>query len=404
MRILQLCKKFPFPLKDGESLAVTYLSKALNELGCEVTLLAMNTSKHYFDTNHLPDDFNHYQSIYFTELDNRLNPFEAFVNLFSKDSYHITRFVSPAFEKILIQLLSENEYDIIQLESLYLAPYIDIIRQYSKAKIAMRSHNVEFEIWERITYNTKNPLKKWYLKHLVEKLKRFEIAQLNKYDLLLPITERDAKIFRKLGYTNKYVVTPIGIDNREYMANDKSFNSELSMSFIGSLDWIPNLEGVQYFLSKIWGDINRNFPTLKFHIAGRNTPGWLKSINYPNVIFHGEVNSAKDFINEHSLMLVPLQSGSGMRAKILEGMALGKVVITTPIGLEGIYAKHKEHVLIAETKEEFIDCIKFAYNNPQAIKDIANRAQVFVADNYDNLQVAKKVVNAYQTKTLELVG
>jgi len=391
-------------LKDGESLAVTYLSKALNELGCEVTLLAMNTSKHYFDTNHLPDSFNHYQAIYFTELDNRLNAFEAFTNLFSKDSYHIARFVSSAFEKILIQLLSENEYDVIQLESLYLAPYIDTIRKYSKAKIAMRAHNVEFEIWERITYNTKNPIKKWYLKHLVEKLKRFEIAQLEKYDIMLPITERDAKIFRKLGYNNKYVVTPIGIDNREYMANYHSFSQEASISFIGSLDWIPNLEGVQYFLSKMWGDINRKFPSLKFHIAGRNTPEWLKLMNYPNVIFHGEVSSAKDFINEHSLMLVPLQSGSGMRAKILEGMALGKVVITTPIGLEGIFATHKEQVLIAETKEEFIECIQFALNNPQTIKDMGNRAQVFVADNYDNLQVAKKVVNAYQTKTLELVS
>jgi len=391
-------------LKDGESLAVTYLSKALNELGCEVTLLAMNTSKHYFDTNHLPDSFNHYQAIYFTELDNRINAFEAFTNLFSKDSYHIARFVSSAFEKILIQLLSENEYDVIQLESLYLAPYIDTIRKHSKAKIAMRAHNVEFEIWERITFNTKNPVKKWYLKHLVEKLKRFEIAQLGKYDIMLPITERDAKIFRKLGYNNKYVVTPIGIDNREYMADDQSFNQAASISFIGSLDWIPNLEGIQYFLSKMWGDIHRKFPTLKFHIAGRNTPEWLKLMNYPNVIFHGEVASAKDFINEHSLMLVPLQSGSGMRAKILEGMALGKVVISTPIGLEGIYAGHKEHVLIAETKEEFIDCIQFATQNPQAIKDIGNRAQVFVADNYDNLQVAKKVVNAYQSKTLELVS
>ncbi len=391
-------------MKDGESLAVTYLSKALNELGCEVTLLAMNTSKHYFDTNHLPDSFNHYQAIYFTELDNRINVFEAFTNLFSKDSYHIARFVSSAFEKILVQLLSENEYDIIQLESLYLAPYIDTIRKHSKARIAMRAHNVEFEIWERITYNTKNPVKKWYLKHLVEKLRRFEIAQLGKYDIMLPITERDAKIFRKLGYNNKYVVTPIGIDNREYMANDESFKQPLSISFIGSLDWIPNLEGVQYFLSKMWGDIHSKFPTLKFHIAGRNTPERMKLMNYPNVIFHGEVSSAKDFINEHSLMLVPLQSGSGMRAKILEGMALGKVVITTPIGLEGIYASHKEHVLIAETKEDFIECIQYAFNNPQAIKDIGNRAQVFVADNYDNLQVAKKVVNAYQSKTLELVS
>lgn len=404
MRILQLCKKFPFPLKDGESLAVTYLSKALNDLGCEVTLLAMNTSKHYFDTNHLPDNFNHYQAIYFTELDNRINFIDAFINLFSKSSYHISRFISPAFEKVLIQLLADNKFDVIQLESLYLAPYIDTIRKHSNAKIAMRAHNVEFEIWERISFNTSNPIKKWYLNHLVKKLKRYEIDQLGKYDVLLPITERDAKIFRKLGYNNKYTITPIGIDNTEYRPDNSCFNKEMSISFIGSLDWIPNLEGIQYFLTKIWPDLNTKFPNLKFHIAGRNTPDWLKSINYQNVIFHGEVVSAKDFINTHPLMLVPLQAGSGMRAKILEGMALGKVVVTTPVGLEGIYAEHKEQVLIANTKEEFIECINFAYENPHAIKEMGSRAQAYVANNYDNLMVARKVINAYQSKTMELVS
>ena len=98
MRILQLCKKFPFPLKDGESIAVTYLAKAMNELGADVTLLTMNTTKHYFDATQLPDDFNHYDAIYFTELDNRLSFFGAFLNLFSAESYHISRFISKSFD------------------------------------------------------------------------------------------------------------------------------------------------------------------------------------------------------------------------------------------------------------------------------------------------------------------
>ncbi len=259
MRILQLCKKFPFPLKDGESIAVTYLAKALNELGCDVTLLAMNTSKHYFDATKLPDDFNHYESIYYTELDNRISPLAAFLNLFSSKSYHISRFISKPFEKMLIQLLEDNEYDIIQLESLYLASYIPVIRKYSDAKIVMRAHNVEYEIWERIASNTSNPIKKWYLKHLASKLKTFEIENLNQYDLLAPITERDAKIFKSLGYKNKLQVTQIGIDNRDYMADDNSFSKELSMSFIGSLDWLPNIEGLNFFLSVIWKRISSSF-------------------------------------------------------------------------------------------------------------------------------------------------
>lgn len=398
-----MCKKFPYPLKDGESIAVTYLAKAMNELGCDVTLLAMNTSKHYFDTNNLPDSFNHYESIYFTEIDNRINSVSAFLNLFSSDSYHISRFISKSFEKVLIQLLQSREFDIIQLESLYLAPYIDVIRQYSNAKLCMRAHNVEFEIWERIGKNTANPVKKWYLDHLALKLKNFEVSRLKEYDLLAPISERDANIFKELGYKNKMQVIPIGIDNRDYMADDSSFQKELSISFIGSLDWIPNLEGVEYFLSEIWPELSSKYPKLKLHIAGRNTPQKLLDRNIKNVVFEGEVSNAKDFINKHSIMLVPILSGSGMRAKILEGMALGKVVLTTSLGLEGISAQHKEHVLIADTKADYIKCIEFCYANKNELKEIGQRAQVFISHRYDNLQLAKRLIDAYGKPKLEPV-
>jgi len=113
MKILQLCKKFPYPLKDGEAVAVTNLSRALNELGCEITLLCMNTTKHYTDINKLPEDFNHYKEIHSTDLDNSLKPIDAFVNLFSDESYHVSRYVSKPFARKLISLLKENDYDII---------------------------------------------------------------------------------------------------------------------------------------------------------------------------------------------------------------------------------------------------------------------------------------------------
>ena len=126
MKVLQLCKKFPFPLKDGESIAVTHLSKALKEHGCQMTLLAMNTSKHFFDVNHLPDCFDHYESIHTVDIDNSIKVVDAFKNLFSKDSYHIQRFVSDDFRQKLKQILQQEQFDVVQLETLYLAPYIAV--------------------------------------------------------------------------------------------------------------------------------------------------------------------------------------------------------------------------------------------------------------------------------------
>lgn len=395
MKILQLCKKFPYPLKDGESIAVNSMSKSLHELGCEVTLLAMNTTKHYFDVNDLPKNYNHYKNIHTVSIDNRVKPLAAFLNLFSKKSYHIARFESAAFRKQLIQLLQTKEFDLIQLESPYLAPYIPVIRQYSKAKIAMRSHNVEYEIWQRVAQNTRFLPKKWYLNHLVKKLQRYEIEQLKNYDLLVAITQRDLNKLQFLGYNNAAVVAPVGVNSADYPTHFKSFDKALSLGFIGSLDWMPNQEGLRWFLDHVWTVLQELFPKLVFHIAGRNAPTWLQQLQLKNVVFHGEVPDAPLFINQHSIMVVPLFSGSGMRVKIVEGMALGRVVVTTSMGLEGINAHHGQEVLVADTAESFIKAITLCQNDITFARQISVQARNFVLQQYDNQAIALQLVQAY---------
>ena len=396
MKILQLCKKFPYPLKDGESIAITYLARAFAELGNDVTLLAMNTSKHWFDVGDLPGALDHYAELHTVEIDNRIKPADALRNLFSDKSYHIERFVDPGFEQKLIEILRNDWFDVVQLETLYLAPYIPTIRKYSSALVAMRAHNVEHEIWERIAMNG-NWLKQWYLQRITPRLRAFEVAHLNKYDLLIGITERDVAHFRRLGLKKPAIVTPIGLDCRDYLADGASFGRPLSLSFIGSLDWMPNVEGLRWFLNEVWQPLlSKKFPELTLHIAGRNPPGWLRRLALPNVKVHGEVADAAQFINNHSIMIVPLLSGSGMRAKILEGMALGKVVLSTRMGIEGIEARDQKEALLADSPEDFVQAIEWCHTNTEGLLQLGQRAQVFCVKNYDNLEVARKLTAAYR--------
>lgn len=403
MKILQICKKFPYPLKDGESIAVNNLAKALTLQGGELTLLAMNTTKHFYSSKEMPDSLSYYKAIHTVRVDNRIKAKEAFANLFRAESYHIARFVSPAFQRQLIELLRREAFDVVQLETLYLAPYIPVIRKYSKAVIAMRAHNVEHEIWQRITENTRNRPKRWYLTHLTKKLRRYEREQLNNYDLLLPITQKDLNAFRRMGYRKKAVVTPIGVNSADYQPAFDSYGRDLSLSFIGSLDWMPNQEGLIWFLDTVWAPLSRKFPNLKLHVAGRNTPSWIMAKKVPNVVFHGEVASAADFINGHALMVVPLLSGSGMRAKILEGMALGKVIITTSLGLEGIDARDKEQVLIANDAAEFARAFEFCYQQNGQLEGMGRRARRFVERKYDYLEIARKLTETYASLLVEAI-
>lgn len=397
MKILQLCKKFPYPLKDGETIAVSYLSKALSQLGCEITLLCMNTSKHYTEVENIPQDYNHYKAIHFVDVDNAITPLGAISNLFSKESYHVSRFISNEFKSAIINLLEREKFDVIQLETLYLAPYVDLIRNYSDAIITMRAHNVEHEIWERITKNTTFFPKKLYLKYLTRKLRKFELENLNAYDYLVAVTKKDLNTFKDLGYKNGAIASPIGIETKAYQIpltakRQKSF----SLCFIGSLDWRPNIEGLDWFLQEVWPSMNIKFPNLKLHIAGRNTPRNILNLQLDNVIVHGEVENAIDFINQHSALVVPLFSGSGMRVKILEGMALGKVVITTRLGLEGIEARHSEQVLIADDTQSFIESVEQCMNDETFVKKIGDSAKSFVANTYDNIDNAKDLLSTYE--------
>ena len=378
-------------MKDGESIAITFLAKAYQELGHSVTLLAMNTTKHWCNVDALPDDFNHYKEIHTVRIDNRPRPMGALRSLMSGSSYHLDRFKSQEMEEKLVSLLKHTWFDVIQLETLYPALYLPIIRKYSNALVIMRAHNVEHEIWDRMAANGGFSLKNWYLRKIIPPLREFELSMLNRYDAVAGITERDIAYFRSLGLMKPALCVPIGIDCRNYMANAESYSKPLSLAFIGSLDWLPNLEGLEWFLKEVWMPfLHPLHPTLKLHIAGRNTPANLRNHKYPNVVIHGEVEDAKEFILEHSIFVVPLLSGSGMRAKILESMALGRVTVSTSVGLEGIDAQHKEEVIVANTPTDFVSAINYCLELPEEMLAIGQRAQVFSAKNYDNLEVAKK--------------
>lgn len=395
MKVLQLCKKFPYPLKDGESIAVTYMSRAMRDLGCEITLLSMNTVKHYFDTNHLPDSFDHYKDIFYTEIDNRIKPLEAFFHLFKDGSYNINRFVCPAFSKMLIHILQEETFDVIQLETLYLAPYIPIIRRYSKAMVVLRAHNVEHEIWARMAHNTRFGLKRWYLNHLAQKLEVYEKSQLNKVDLLVTMTQRDLQLFREMGFSGEGMVAPIGIDLEDYLQAPPQPQLPETIGFIGSLDWMPNLEGLNWFLEEVWPRIREMHPRARLRIAGRNTPESLTKAKLPGVEILGEVRSAIRFMNEQQILIVPLLSGSGMRVKILEGLLLGKTVITTTVGMEGIDARQGEEILLADTAEDFARGISLCLKDPEFCKRIGRQASTLATEHFDHRKIALRVLQKY---------
>lgn len=395
MNILVLAKKMPYPKKDGESIAIDVLSDGLHSEGAVVDLLAMNTSKHYSDLDTSDLSNNPFHTIDWVEVDNKVTLKGAFLNLFTPDSYHISRFDSKAFEQKLISKLKQQTYDVIQLETVYMCAYLDVIRRNSNAKVVLRAHNIEHEIWERVINNESNPLKKGYLRYLNRKLKRFELSVLNKVDLLLPISERDNNLFEKLGYKGASFVVPIGIKSSSSLDTD-TYKDLISFGFIGSLDWVPNQEGLSWFVEHIWKPFHKLNPGFIFNIAGRNTPDWIKDANWPGTVVHGEVDSAESFTSDNEVMVVPLLSGSGMRAKILEALSLGRNIVTTQVGLEGIEVNDLNAVYVADEPSDFIHHLEQLTKQNGEVKMHGQIAKDYVLNAYDYQKVGASLFNTYK--------
>ena len=401
MKILVLTKKFPYPLKDGESLAIHGLTKSLAELGCSVSLLAMNTTKHFYAATELPEAMQHYREVRTVTVDNTISPLDAAANLVRGTSYHISRFHQADYHEALAGWLRQEDFDIVQLETLYLAPYLPTIRRHSTAQVVMRSHNVEHEIWERCCERIGFAPKRWYLQHLTRQLRDYERSQLNQYDLLLPITGRDKRHFERLGCRSQTFVLPIGLETRCGPPTYASYAERPDLHFIGSLDWLPNLEGLQWFLNDVWPELHRRCPEVKFHIAGRNMPPAIRELRMSNVVIHGEVADSCSFVAQHSISVVPLLSGSGMRAKILEAMSLGRTVITTTIGLEGIKARNRRDLFIADTAEQFVVAVEDCLRRGRRLERIGRSAYATFHRHYDRQVLAQQLLRRYE-QLLEL--
>jgi glycosyltransferase involved in cell wall biosynthesis len=396
MKILQVTNKVPYPVKDGGAIACMNLARGFSLLGHEVTILAMNTVKHHVTLTEIPESVKELAEFKLVNVPARISPVSALLNLmFSRKPYNAVRFISKTFEDELIKVLHENDFDIIQLEGLYVCPYIPVIRENSKAKIIYRAHNIEHEIWSR-TAIMAHGLEKWYLKNLSKRIKKFEVQTLNKYDLLVPITGRDGAILDKLGNKKPRHVSQTGIDSSVLIPNSKNLKHP-TLFHIGSLEWSPNQEGLIWFFDNCWDSIREKYPDLRFYIAGRNAPVWFqRMLNLTNVVFMGEVADAYEFINSKSIMVVPLFSGSGMRIKIIEGMALGKPIVTTAIGTEGISTTSGVNIVVTEDAAGFVQSISDLIENREYFDKISKNAIEYIHENFDNLSSAGALIEFYK--------
>lgn len=395
MNVLLLCNKSPWPPKEGGPIAMYAMIKGMLMAGISVKVLALNTNKYSVDLNDIPEEFKQQTQISFVSIDLSIRPIDAFINLFTHQSYHVKRFISSDITVALTEILKTETFDIIQFESLFLTPYISLIKRFSTARLVLRAHNVEHLIWFRLAEETTLPLNRWYLNHLAKTLLSYELSVMNTLDGIAAITNDDAERFKGLGCTKLIGTIPFGISCPEVIPPKYAFQPK-TIFHIGSMNWLPNQEGIRWFLKECWPLVHQKFPEVRLVLAGREMPNWMLRTDMSGVVIRGEVPDAAQFMCENGIMIVPLFSGSGVRVKIIEAMALGKTVITTSIGAEGIMCQHQKNILLADTPTDFVNAIISCYAEPAMAEQIGVNAREYIREYHLLEKVSSITKNFYR--------
>jgi len=419
MDLLLICNKSPWPAGEGGPIAMNAMVEGLTNAGHKVKVLAINSNKYHVNIDSIPAVYRAKTQIELVYIDLSIKVLPAFANLFTDKSYHVERFISDDFEMVLKRILQENHFDIIQLESLFICPYIPLIRQLSKAPIILRAHNIEHLIWKRLFHGERNPIKKWYLGHLASTLRKYELKAITEVDGIVAITPKDARYFEQQApgtpvISIPYGITPLLIEKYSKQVTNivkteineteagktktgETIVTENNTIFhLGSMNWMPNQEGIKWFLKEVWPEVRKQCKNATFHLAGRSMPDWLLHTKSEGVVIDGEVADALNYMQTYRIMVVPLFSGSGIRIKIIEGMLAGCAVITTSIGAEGINYSNGKHLLLADSAQGFIDSIIRLLPDQQGVAEIGKQATLFINEQHNNQKLIEKLETFYR--------
>lgn len=377
-KILVISSKPPYPIIDGGCYASAQLLDNLLKTEATIKFLTIATNKHPFELDCFPlkvVDGTNPESVF---INTKVTIPSAAIHLFKKGSYNVSRFHSDEMKKRIHELLEEG-FDCVILDGLFTTTYIKTIRKYSKARIILRTHNLESDLWDAYAESEKNLLKKKYLLRLAKDIRVYENHVLNQVDQIMTISPDDAEKMKKVATQVNIQVLPVAIK----VFHQTTDYSNGGFFHIGSMNWQPNIEAVEELIH-LASKMDQN----KVHVrlAGSGMNEW--KMNVPSFVEKvGFVEDPALFAVNSGILVSPIRSGSGVRIKILEMLAAGVPVITTPKGAEGLF--QKDMLLIGESEDELIAHMRELSNNEEKRKELGAKGVHYIESFHD----PKKIIS-----------
>ena len=392
MKILFLSPTVPFPLTDGGRIRVFNLLKQIAEKS-NVTLLALETQ---------PTDAEGVVQLEQLGIQVHLIPNAPTLPRVSLSTLSLTAFLKrqpitvaryalPAYRQKFRELIATETFDLVHYEMFHTAQF----RTDTDLPGVLSQQNVDSAIWQRLCSETTHPFYKFAYWTQQLAFQRYERVLSPKFDAVTCTSDVDAAVFQQHCTEDAIEIIPNGVDITHYQPD---FTSEVPahLIYIGSMDWYPNEDAVAFFADEVLPRIQEKVPDVQFSIVGGNPSARVQRLaEREGVVVTGRVPEIKPYFAEATVFVVPLRIGSGTRLKILEALAMGKAIVSTSVGAEGLDLKDGEEIFIADEPKAFADAVTRLLTDASLRRRIGGNGRARVEQDYDWRSIGEKLYLLY---------
>jgi len=316
-----------------------------------------------------------------------------FRNLFSPNPYSVSKHDTPRYRDSLRRLFKEDRFDLVHFEW---TPYACFRDETSDLPSLTMAQNIESQIWGRRARQSRTFIEAVYFDLQARKMSSFERRAMRRADCVAVVTELDAQQATAWG-ARQTVLVENGVDLDAFVPAVGDAGEAQELLFLGSLDWYPNLDAVEYLIEKILPLILAHAPEARLRIVGRRSPPGLAKLiaRCSSVELVGEVADVRPHLARAAVVLVPLRVGGGSRIKILEALAMGKAVVSTTIGAEGLAAADGVHLLLADSPEAFAERTVELLRSPEQQTCLGRQGRKLAEERYSWDRAAEGLGSAW---------
>ena len=408
MKVLWVSHLVPYPPKAGVLLRSHHLLKELSKYH-EVDLIAFNQRglmEPYFESY---EQGTAEAEQFLTTICKRVTIFDcptdtsslrkmicAATSLISRFPYTVNWLASKDFQRALVEMHTENQYDLIHFDTIGLMPYLTV--DMHTAAVSLDHHNVESHMLFRRAGLEKNWIKKFYYFQEGFRVKLLEKKYCRLVDTNITCSDLDSVRFNDFVHSDNFITIPNGVDVNAFKPSEVAPDSN-KLLFIGTLDWYPNIRAVRFLGFDLWKKLKAELPNIVIDIVGARPPQDLVEFGTLNQDFnvHGFVNNIDPYFEKALIYVCPINDGGGTKLKVIDALASGKAVIADSIACEGLNVADGVNILFASTVDEYIEKIKYLISNPNIRINIEKNARDHAVNHFSFSAIGNELAQHYES-------